>query len=187
MADIYLGETLATTAKQTFIGTPIQQTWSAMYMLEKVILENPIMRIVELGTGFGALTRFFGLHMQRRGGAVLSYDIENKVLADWRGLPIGFQVRNVFDLSTVQGVEIFIHSHLSLIFCDNGEKRKELPLYASILKRGDLIMAHDYGEQGEAWAEITPKDIEGTRSILQPYRHQEFLALKTRIICLRRI
>lgn len=170
-------------------------------MLEWVLTDNKdIKRIVELGTGNGALTLFFGLHMSMRAGKVLTFDIKKLMVPEWHDLAkrlnITFEKRNAFAPETVERVRSFIRDGRALIFCDNGDKKKEFPLYTRILKKNDLIMAHDWGPvdmrhpslgwgyfKGEIRKEhLNPK----TLSLLEFYRQHEFNQLKTRILSMRR-
>ena len=196
----YRGEVLG--KHQSFCGQWIQQTWPALFMLEWVITDNrDITRVVELGTGCGALTIFFGIHMSMRNGKVLTLDIIKKMEPNWhqlaKKLDITFEKRDVFKPITVQRVKKFIKDGRALIFCDNGDKKREFPLYANILKKNDLIMAHDWGpvdmrhkslrwglKKGEIRKEHLDKK---TLSILKVYRQKEFNALFTRILSMRRI
>ena len=45
----------------TFGGIPMGQTWSALYVLEKVLREYKPDLIIELGTAYGPLSLFFSL------------------------------------------------------------------------------------------------------------------------------
>ncbi|GAG99647.1 unnamed protein product [marine sediment metagenome] len=82
---------------------------------------------------------------------------------------VSFLQRDVFDPETVKVVSNFIEDHRAMIFCDDGNKKREVALYAEILKKGDLLLAHDYN------AEFTLQDIpERTLSILEPYRQEDF-------------
>jgi cephalosporin hydroxylase len=152
----------------TLGGVPIQQTWSALFMLEKIIQEARIQRIVELGTGYGGLTRFFLWHCP-----TMSFDIKPK----W----LHYVEMDCFS-STAQHFAItFMQYHKSLVFCDDGDKPKELRTYAALLKRGDHIMVHDYRRPNGI-----PEYCEGDLPDLEFYRQDEFDALKTYILSLRR-
>ncbi len=157
-------------------------------MLEQVLSENQdITRVLELGTGFGGLTLFFGLHMQNRVGKVLTFDIVKKFRPEWTKwtatLPIVFEERNVFMQDTVAHARDFIQEGRALVFCDDGDKKREFPLYATLLKPNDLIMAHDWGVN----LEIRMEHLNGrTLSILDFYRQREFNKLQTRILSMKR-
>ena len=49
---------------------------------------------------------------------------------------------------------------LTLVLCDGGNKVKEFSTFASYLKKGDIIMVHDYGESIEQYKrDIVDKNI----------------------------
>lgn len=163
------------------------QTWSAITMLIKTFSENrDIKRVVELGTGCGGLTLLFGVNMLQRDGKVLSFDIEpiqsEQARRDFEKLNITFERRDVFEEDTVERVQKFIEGERALIFCDDGSKSREFRLYSKILKKNDLIMAHDWG------IEISQGDIdESLLAILESYHQEEFDAEDTYILSMRRI
>ena len=113
--------------ENTFCGVKIQQTWTALFMLEKLLVSENFDTIIELGTGHGALTKFF-----RMFALTFSYDIK-----------FG---HDLLDDDLVRGV---IKNHIDtggkcLIFCDNGDKVREFEIYSKFVKKGDHIMVHDY-------------------------------------------
>jgi len=64
-------------------------------------------------------------------------------------------IGDCFDKEVVNAIKGFVHTRGSpaVIYCDNGEKRKEVIIYEPILRSGDFIYAHDYG------TEILDEDI----------------------------
>lgn len=75
-----------------------------------------------------------------------------------------------------------------LLLCDGGNKKEEFNLYSDFLKKGDIIMAHDYSLNQEFfnekinnkiwnWFEIEYKDIEDSviRNKLSEYSKLNFL------------
>lgn len=58
---------------------------------------------------------------------------------------------DAFEEDTVAMISKWIRKGVgpALIYCDNGDKPKELNLYKSILRGGDLIAAHDFGHEFE--------------------------------------
>lgn len=149
----------------TFAGIPIQQTWSALFMLGKFIEKENINFIVELGTGNGALYKFF-----RNYCYTISYNLPDDIFSDCVLLHIENQVN--------------IHGK-SMVFCDDGEDRlRQLKLYSDLLKLGDFILIHDYGRpDGISLSDVTPI-LQGKGLIV--YRQQEFDDLETFILCLRK-
>jgi len=177
-----------------FLDSYTAQTWSALTILNKVFSANrDIKRVVELGTGLGGLTLFFGLNMLVRKGKVLTFDIEPvqsiHTQEYFERLNITFEHRSVFEEESIEIARKFIKDERALIFCDNGRKPKEVQVYAEILKKNDLILAHDWG------VEITKIDFESKRSdlskqtlaVLEPYWQEEFDEVNSYILSMRRI
>jgi predicted O-methyltransferase YrrM len=156
-------------------------------MLLKFFDENrDVKRVVDIGTGCGGLTLFFGANMLQRDGKVLSFDIDvlqsTQAQRDFEKLNIRLEERDVFEEESVAMVRKFIEGEQALIFCDNGNKGREFPLYARTLKRGDFIMAHDWG------VEISAGNLDGfIHTNLELYKQDEFDKEETYILSMRRI
>lgn len=169
-----------------------------MDIITKILNDNPdILRIVELGTGHGGTSLFLGSCICGKGGRILTIDIVQVMdqgYASWslsaQKYNVTFLQKDVFLPETVQEVSNFIKDHRALIFCDDGLKKREVPLYAEILKKGDLLLAHDYMVLPiYGVSEILNTDLtERTLAILEPYRQEEFSvpALDTRILSMKR-
>jgi len=167
-----------------FLGYYVAQTWSALTMINKVLSESKdITRILELGTGTGGLTLLFGLNMLVRRGYVLTFDLGTPQALNWfPRLNTTFKPRDVFDEDTIRQAETFLEGGRALVFCDNGDKTREFPIYTRFLKKDDLIMAHDWT------TEIKPEDLdEETLSLVEPYLQDEFDEAFTLILSMRRI
>ena len=157
-------------------------------MLLKFFDENlDVKRVVDIGTGCGGLTLLFGANMLQRDGKVLSFDIDvlqsTQAQRDFEKLNIILEERDVFEEESVEIARKFIEGERALIFCDNGCKARELPLYTQILKPGDFIMAHDWG------IELTQPDLDmyaARLSLLEPYRQEEFDEAETYILSMVR-
>ena len=156
-------EQLTLMREQTLFGIPIQQTWTALFMLEKLITEQKFDIIFELGTGAGGLTRFFF----GRCITVMSFDIKN-----------GYDVFG----SAVQ-LHIFKHSldRKTMVFCDNGDKPREIKEYAPMLKKGDFILGHDYRRPGGI-----PEDFDYESLGLETYNQNDWDRMQTYILCMRK-
>jgi len=127
---------------ETFAGCIIQQTYSALWHLEQIIMKNKFKTVIELGTGHGALCVFFSLHGQE----TFTYQWENdnreiRVKELHECLKIHFVLKDVLKECNVK--EIMSVNRPLLLFCDNGNKEKEFELYTPELKKGDYIIVHD--------------------------------------------
>lgn len=160
-----------------FDGFIAEQSQSGIDTIEKILKDNvDILRVVELGTGHGGMSLFLGSFICDRAGRVLTIDrisIMNGGYDLWshtaKKYNVSFLQKNVFNPETVKEVSNFIEDHRAMIFCDDGVKKREVELYAGILKKGDLLLAHDYN------AEFTLQDIpDRVLAVLEPYRQEEF-------------
>ena len=177
-------EDIFTIQNTYFLGYKTMQTWSALYMLENILDNNQnIKRIVDIGTGCGGTTLFFGLHMMVRNGQVLSFDIYERQLKGWSGLAeflnVSFINQNVFTEQSKTQIQKFIKDDRALVFCDGGKKTSELNIFSKIIKPNDLLLVHDLGKEIK-WSDI--EKLEG----VELYRQIEFNALKTKILSLRK-
>lgn len=110
--------------------------------------------IVELGTGRGTLSSFFGLYRVLTKTNMHTFDVNvypnERALKD---LGIVVHTEDIFSTSTVKDL---IQNDLSskiLLVCDNGNKIRELNTFSPYLKPGDFVMAHDYFPTRENWME----------------------------------
>jgi hypothetical protein len=131
-------------------------------------------RIIELGTGCGGLSVLFQLHALTSGTAFTTYDHATH----------GTGARQLFDRLGVDARQANLEAPftiaeiarriqepgVTLLVCDGPDKIGEVARFAPYLKRGDLVMAHDYAVsrdefdhhlRGRRWnyCEITESDI----------------------------
>ena len=137
-------------------------------------------KIIELGSGSGGLTIFLGIYGLSYNCEIHSFDTHLErnfplnVVSLFKFLRINFYQKDVLqDLSTVSLIRDLISTGgRVLLLCDNGNKVEEFKLYCSTLKKGDIIMAHDYMVtykkflsefKGKLWdcCEILRESIEG--------------------------
>jgi hypothetical protein len=60
---------------------------------------------------------------------------------------INFFHQDVFSVQTQQHLKENISEFKTFIFCDGGDKAKEFNMYAPMLKPGDCIAVHDWGQE----------------------------------------
>jgi 23S rRNA U2552 (ribose-2'-O)-methylase RlmE/FtsJ len=164
----------------SFMGMSAQQTHNVYEVFYNFLSEQKPARILEIGTALGGFTQFlkWSLNELELPTYILSYDvIEYNWYKDIIKTGIDIRVKNVFD-SNYQTVEEEVINFINqdgttIVLCDGGYKVGEFNLLAKYLKRGDFIMAHDYGENREIfeekinrkiwnWFEISKSDIEST-------------------------
>lgn len=172
----------------SFYGYIAEQSSLGLDLIKEILEENTdILRVVELGTGHGGMSLFLGTCVSPRSGRVLTIDrvrIMDRGFDAWnavaQGLGVSFLQGDVFSPETVRAVSEFTRGHRALIFCDDGDKKREVALYTEVLKSGDLLMAHDY--DGFSLADLT----ERTLALLAPYRQEPFSQGTTTLSMIRR-
>ena len=143
----------------TFLGRKIAQTDKAIWLWEKVLISIEFARIIEFGTYKGNFSLYLYLHCLQRKKDFYTYDT-----IDWKEIDHKAHLKNFlnFDSRFVKGdvfafeksIGLLIKSSgLSIVFCDGGDKVKELQTFTPYLKHGDIIAVHDWQK------EVFPKDV----------------------------
>jgi cephalosporin hydroxylase len=159
-----------------FDGNMAQQHHNVYSTFYKLIDDTKPKRILEIGTALGGFTMFLKK-------VVDSFNLDTKILTfdisarpwydDMKKMGIDVRVEDIFDdyQDIPNEIKNFIKQDgLTIILCDGGDKIREFKLLSHFLKKGDIIMAHDYAPNQEYfdnyingkiwnWLEIQDKDI----------------------------
>lgn len=137
----------------SFCGIPVAQFWADFYLWELVLNANPDLRaIVEIGTWQGGFSRYLAAQARGRGMAFRTYD---SVVPDRP--PEEFVRLDVFAFEREVGA--YLESRAPLIlFCDGGNKPRELCTFPKYLDERSIVIAHDWG------TEVLPGDVPGDLS-----------------------
>lgn len=159
-----------------FVAQQNHYAYECFYDLLEKVKPN---RILEIGTALGGFTGFLkhtcddlGLTVEIR-----SYDIHVTPSKDELiNNGVDFRQENIFtsDYQSLINNEVidFIQSDgCTLVLCDGGNKINEFKILSEHLKKGDIIMAHDYAYDREVflneidrvywnWHEISESDIQ---------------------------
>lgn len=122
-------------------------------MAEIIRARRPVV-VVELGTDRGGFAAWLADLVAEWGGEVTTFDIADRVL------PGVLDIKNLrfVQCDVLAGphplvVELIGQSGV-LLYCDNGNKQREIELYAPLLRAGSMLAVHDYNaEVKAAWAE----------------------------------
>lgn len=172
-------------------GFRMAQSYSALYMLEWFFkIRHDIKRIIEIGTGHGGMSVYLSMWAWSLGGTFETYDIKsyqkNEDLCHLLDSLTGtFVLGDVFEEPYKSSVIKSIQAPGAvLLFCDGGDKIKEVNAFAPYLKHRDCIMAHDYGDRPSFTSidQLTPENA----AILAPYLQEEFDAVNSHILSMRR-
>lgn len=142
----------------TVFGIPVSQTWGDLMLWERFLNATHPAHLIELGTGRGGLSLFLALQCMNRGINFVTLDSVN-----WQ--PLAGPLYALANVKYVQGDSI--ESGRALVaeaqrlggavalFCDAGDKPREYRELIGMLRPGDFIAVHDWGN------EIHPADITG--------------------------
>lgn len=145
-------------ANVSFAGVACAQFYADFYLWEGVLNDrtgrtaNPtglpaVDAIVELGTFKGGFSLYLASQAHWRGLGFRTYD----VVAPGRQIP-GFVQLDIFAKADEIGEWIRAWETV-IVFCDGGNKARELKTFSRYLDSNDLIATHDWGE------EITETDV----------------------------
>lgn len=139
---------------RSFGGIRALQTWADFLLWELVLNAHyELAGIAELGTAEGGFALYLHAQAQARRLEFRTYDRQ----APPTGIPC-FEELDVF--ANAGKVRAQLPSP-GILFCDNGDKPREVALYAPLLRAGELLVVHDWSDEGKGHgaAEIGPADI----------------------------
>ena len=151
-----------------FLGFPMSQNryaipaWS--YLLEKVIPSS----IVEIGTSEGGMSCLLAFAARQIGATFDTFDVGDTVnqkiqqtLHAICGSGHGFHRLDCFEQIGLHIIKDRLAlPGVSVLLCDGGNKAKEFQTFARLIKPGDVIAAHDFGdEESWPWHEIKIEDV----------------------------
>ena len=146
-----------------FMGAGMSQNYVAIYFFEYYQQTHKFEYIVEFGSQKGALSTYFAnaagiseqfffetyewdrdkdWYSRENEGAGHWYD----KLAEISPYVNGFS-QDIFDENTFNHVRDNMKEFSTFIFCDGGDKAREFNMYAPLLKSGDRIAVHDWGDE----------------------------------------
>jgi predicted rRNA methylase YqxC with S4 and FtsJ domains len=180
-------------------GLTIMQHKDVATQFEKLILDIKPKRILEIGTSSGGLTLLLRDLLDNKGFEnveLRTYDINDPQYLYQHDKNIDIRVKNLFnhqydELTEKDEIVNFItQDGPTIVLCDGGSKINEFNILSHHLKKGDVIMAHDYSKDHEYfeqniknkiwnWCEITESHIQGSSQInnLVPYMEDEFASV----------
>ncbi len=173
--------------QRRLFGLYVQQSHAAMLVYEQLLdaHRDEVHWICELGTGSGALSIYWALWARLQSVPFLTVDIRPPEPVVFSTLQLlGTKVQRADCLS--RHAQSLVSSHMDgrpgLLLCDNGNKVKELQIYAPLTPPNSLILAHDFAD------EILPAHVRSVPEVAyyQPW-HDQSIALGTKAAVLRRL
>ena len=131
----------------TFIGQFMQHNYWLYNVVDIVMKYNPqIQSIIEIGTGYGAVTSVFGLWGLKKNIPVVS--IDHQKLYDenlLKKLNVTLLNQDEFLDSTKEYILSTVGDKPTWVYCDGGFKTNEFLTYAPLIPSKSIISAHDLG------------------------------------------
>jgi hypothetical protein len=126
----------------SFGGVPAAQYFSDFLLWEIVLNSNPqLLGIVELGTFRGGMSRFLYAQAEARGLAFLTFD----VIEPDEPAP-NFEKIDIYRFSG-ELAQRFKKMGAIALFCDGGNKARELRTFPPELEPGSIALVHDWGTE----------------------------------------
>lgn len=137
----------------SFAGVAMAQQWVDLIVWEGILNDNPhVNGVVEIGTFKGGFSLYLAAQCQAREIFFRTYDVfppEVKVP--------GFVKLDVFAHAEEVGGHLKRHDPV-ILFCDGGNKGRELRTFSKYLSPFSLIVAHDWGT--ELFASDIPDNVD---------------------------
>jgi hypothetical protein len=132
----------------SFAGVLMAQYVCDWHLWECVLTENPhLAGIVELGTWQGGMSRYLWAQAQARGMKFVTYD---SMLPDVP--PPEFVKLDMYRYPEVVAAAAATMGPVAL-FCDGGNKPRELKTFPPLMPEGSIFLVHDWG------TETVPTDV----------------------------
>jgi len=132
-------------------GVVASKNWAELFQLEVLINTFKFTRIIELGTGTGATTLLMAINCKLHNIVLYTFDkirIDHNVHCILQLLNANVHEWDIFEDQNVRYIKGLIRTTgRTLLYCDNGNKPEELLTFCPALKKGDIVLVHDYGEE----------------------------------------
>lgn len=136
-----------------FMGVPCQQYHTDFWLWELFFEKYKINTFIELGTGRGGTTMFFMMHSIQRSFKFYTFDSSVPyAVADplWTYLDISshFCMGDIFNEGKRYVEEAILRSERPImLYCDNGDKPREMREFTPLLSKDDFVSVHDWSHE----------------------------------------
>lgn len=139
---------------QYMFGAVMGQTFPALFIFEWLLNFYPIEYIVEIGTGTGGLTMFLQFQANIRRLGFATYDARNRFKDKKHQWPanqakdiesfVNFRCMDVFSKEAIEEISSIMKKHVVLLYCDDGDKPREIKTYVPFALKGSILGTHDW-------------------------------------------
>ena len=169
---------------QTFMGVVIKQTWCDLVLWEHLFQQEKLTTVIELGTCYGGMSLFLLGQCLQRDIAFWTLDNDHEVTRSPVAEMLGLVSRCVRIDIFAEGTP-WLEQHLGnpglrpiLLFCDNGNKPREVQTFTPLLQPGDILAVHDW-PRVDGPADIHPADMVPVLGLLKPLLEKECEAMSS--------
>lgn len=148
------------------MGISTSLTWYDVGAILHVVHESRAGLVVEIGVEHGGLGALLLAYSAYTGITYRGLDITLGALHPAMRVP-EIVARDAWATETVAEVQGWMAKAPGpvLIFCDGGDKPRELHLYAPLIRPGDVLIGHDYhNEYGEEAIQGMPPNVKRVRT-----------------------
>lgn len=160
-----------------FIGQYMQHCYYLYYIIDDIIQNNPqIKSIVELGTGYGALTIVLGLWGIKLNIPIITVDNKPEKIAPIKSILNTLKVNilsiDQFSPEAEKALLEFIGNNSTYFICDGADKDWEFNKFVPLLPDKSVISCHDW------LTECKPEEIKQiAEKYCKPYKPEEWTKL----------
>lgn len=131
------------------IGVSCSLTWLDLGAIAHILQVAHIRLVVEIGVEHGGLAAYLAEYCRLTGCGYRGVDMTLNPLDNRLRAALNVIERDAWASATVAEVSGWVNATDGpvLIFCDGGNKPKELHLYAPLIREGDVLLGHDYGNE----------------------------------------
>lgn len=136
----------------TFFGLRMGQNRIAINAVSIFLNKIKPNTIVEFGSGQGGLSVLIGLFALINHTEYITYDTTDNCLYKdlFDILKINRKQEDIFSEKTFENIcKTIQQDGVTVVFADNGDKKRELKEFSKFLKSGDYILVHDYTENDD--------------------------------------
>jgi len=143
----------------SLFAIPVQRDWEDLRTMEEFLVSAWPSLVIELGTGTGGFSLYLAGYCAIHGHSFHTFDLGDKdhshqkpnmdALKAIRALGGHVHTSDVFSEGTVEVIRFLIGKSEgpAFIYCDNGDKPREVNTYAPLLRTGDYLGVHDFGTE----------------------------------------
>jgi cephalosporin hydroxylase len=135
-----------------FYGISIQQTWVHLFFHLDAVSKYEVKTFIEIGTASGGTAALMIPDIRLNGLRYFGVEKDGSLIdTRLRAEGCNFIIGDEFDGQIIAQIRTIVNESKgrALIFCDGGNKPKELEIYSKLLRKGDLIEVHDFMSDGD--------------------------------------